>query len=149
MSVEIEKAIETGLRAAIRAALDSADATAGRPVDTFWLEREELPEPVDQSSVVLICAPYQPAGWRSAAGVFPAGKCPLTVKCVVNPGDADSKALLLALWGKVTPIVYSGTNGFTPSVGVTLSGVVVTGTDAGTDERGAYLSLTADVFVQL
>ncbi len=149
MSVEIEKSIETGMRAALRAALDSDNATAARPVDAFWLEREELPEPVDQASVVVICAPYQPAGWKRAAGVFPAGKCPVTVKCVVNPGDSGSKALLLAMWGKMTPIVYSGTSGFAPSAGVTLSGVVVTGTDAGTDERGAYLSLTADVFVQL
>lgn len=146
MATEIEKAVETGLRTALRAQLDASATTRDLPVSGFWLEPEEretrlAPIP----GLWITCNPYLPENYTSAAEVYPCGRCTVRVQARVSPADDVDGAMMRALWAAVTAIIYKGAYSF--SDGVTKGGHNITATDAGTDDYGAFAAVTVEVVV--
>ncbi|MCK9517590.1 MAG: hypothetical protein PHH26_01675 [Candidatus Thermoplasmatota archaeon] len=148
MTPDIEKQVETGIRSALRSALDAAERPAV-PIHAFWLKAEEMPEesPAMIPGIFVRCAPYLPASYESALAVFPAGRCIVEVRVRVNPTDDKESVELNTLWSVVRDTIYRGAYTFTG--GISLAGQIIQDSISGLDESGAYAAVTVEVAVNV
>ena len=147
MSTEIEKQIDTGLRAAMRTEMNKSDALKVLPIECVWLDREA--DMTDLPKVPGIWIDTQPwiPGVFDGSSIGASGKSLVSVSARVNPSDDHGRSVLSLLWGVVRDICYKGAFSFTG--GVTLDGRVVTGAEVGIDDRGVKAEVKMDVNVSV
>jgi hypothetical protein len=154
--IQLEKEIETGLRAAIRTSLNTYGATTPELVDAkiicFWLGDEDG-GPADDASglrVMLMAHPSSSAGYIPNVGFEPLRSVQVDVMCVSQPDSDSDKRIMRALYEAVRSVFEAATPAFTFAAGITFGGMLITNGGATEfDDVGQVTSFTVDMKVSL
>jgi hypothetical protein len=152
----IEKLIETSLRTAIRASLQSYGATIPALVDAkincFWLGDEEGGPAEDASDlrVMLMAKPNSAEGYQPGAGLMPQRSISVDVFCVSQPDSDEDRVICNGLYEAVRSVFDVATPAFVMPEGMTFSALMITGGgSAEIEDVGQVVSFTVDMKISV
>jgi hypothetical protein len=154
--IELEKEIETGMRAAIRANLTTYAAQTPELADakivTFWLGDEEG-GPTDDASnlrVMLMAKPNGSNGYMPGVGLEPLRSISVDVMCVSQPDSDTDRRIMRAFYHAVREVFEKVPVMFSFASGITFGGLLIRdGGAAEIEELGQVTSYTVDMRVSL
>lgn len=154
--IQLEKEIETGLRTAIRASLQSYGAATpeliAAKIICFWLGDEDG-GPADDASglrVMMMTHPSSSAGYMPGVGFEPIRSVQVDVMCVSQPDSDEDKRIMRALYEAVRVVFETAPVPFSFAAGITFGGMLITnGGAADIDDIGQVTSFTVEMKISL
>lgn len=155
--IQLEKEIETGLRTAIRASLNTYGVATPELVDakitTFWLGDEDGGDADDASNlrVELMARPNSSNGWMGGStGLEPMRTVTVDVMCVSMPDSDRDRRIIRALYEAVRVVFETSPVVFTFAVGITFGGMLIAnGGAAEFDDGGQVAGFSVELKVSL
>ena len=154
--IQLEKEIETGLRTAIRASLNTYGNVTRALIDTtivcFWLGDEEG-GPADDASglrVMIQAKPNSSAGYMPGIGLEPIRSVTVDVMCISQPDSDEDRTIMRGLYEAVRVVFETVPVPFSFAAGITFGGLLIRdGGAAEIDEVGQVTSFTVEMKVSL
>ena len=151
----IEKSIETALRTAIRASLNTYGASTAELIDIpilgYWLGAEDggAADDAEGVRVELTAHPSSSEGWIAGVGPEPQRAVMLDVRCITQPDSDPDRAVCCALYEAVRN-VFETPGLFTLPPGLTFGGMQIKPGGAGAVEgEGWVVAWTVKMDVSL
>lgn len=154
--IQLEKEIETGIRAAIRTSINTYAVATPELADCvligYWLGNEDGGSADDASGlrVELKAHPSSSAGYIPGVGFEPIRSVNLDVMCVSQPDSDQDKRIMRALYEAVRVVFETAPVPFAFATGITFGGMLITnGGAADIDEVGQVVSFTVEMKISL